>query len=184
MSSFLRQPYGEQKEILKLGADLNSLEACSSCALFIRFPFGCQPVISTAESWLPRGCYKVFVKDHKSPVAKKSRPAAQQLNYLSNALYHQRTTFGALQTDRGQTPLRVERHSSCPSHAVGLVFPASCWFILSAPKAPGCYFQAHGLVLMGSAARPAPREGEQQVQCFSTFCYGSNGPHTLIIFFA
>lgn len=111
------------------------------CSFFIRFPFGCWPVISTAESWLPRDCSEVFVKDHKSLVAKKSRPAPQQLNSQSDVPYCQRKIFEALQTDRGQTPLRVLWHGSHQSHAGGLLSSASCWFVLSAPKAPGCSFQ-------------------------------------------
>lgn len=93
---------------------------------------------------------------------------------LSDAPYYQRKCLWLCRLTGGQTPL-----GSCPPQAAGLVFSASCGFVLSAPKAPGCHFS---LVLMGSVAGPAPREGEQQVWCFGTFCYGSNGPHTLLLF--
>lgn len=101
MSSFFRQSYIEQREILILVADPNSLEVCSSSALSMIFPFGCWSVISTMESWLPRDCYKEFVKDHKSLAAKKNHPAAPWLNSLLDTPWHQRKMFEALQTDKG-----------------------------------------------------------------------------------
>lgn len=124
VSSFFRQSCSEQREILMLVADPNSLEVCSSSALSMTFPFGCWSITSTTQSWLPRDCYKEFVKDHKSLAAKKSHPASPRLNSLLDTLWHQRKMFEALQTDRGQTPLPMEWHSSDPMQVV--------WFSLQA----------------------------------------------------
>lgn len=136
-AQLFRQPFGEQKEIFKLLADLNCLDTCSSCAPFIRFPFVCWSVISTADSCLPRDCYKVFVKDHKSPVAKKT-------DLLPNSSMPYCTPCKVLRLCR-QTRIkpRCSWSDTGLAHPMGLgwVFSTSCWFRLSAPKAPGCYFQ-------------------------------------------
>lgn len=75
-------------------------------------PFDCWSITSITESWLLRDCYKEFVKDYKSLADKKSHRAAPWLNSLSDTPWHQRKMFEALQTDKGQTPLPMEWHSS------------------------------------------------------------------------
>lgn len=140
MSSFFRQPYSEQKGILRLLTDLKSLEACSSRALFYKVSL--QLLASRFHSQSP-GCpgtsVRVFVKDHKSPVAKTRRPAARQLNSLSDAPYCQRKMRLCRLT--GVKPRRTWSGTALADPRGWFGFLCELLFVLSAPKAPGCSFQ-------------------------------------------